>query len=453
VTTAAGSLADPGPAQREALARVVDRWADHRRHSVAAAGAAIELVAVEVLVPGRPGVLDVLAEIDGRLAHAVVGLRRPGDETHVLGSVDEPALGLVEDDYGLAVAVDALHDADTAHLLLGVVAGADTSAGGSGIDAERRGGTVHGAVRLREPGIDVVTVVADDDEATTLAFAHRCTLSVFPWLRPGPHPGVAFLAGLDEAGFNHLAAPIAIWRRAGRDLGVVQELLSGTASGWELAQTSLRDLFDTGGPPESAGGDFGPEARALGTMAGRMHLALDRAFGQRPGDLAGWADEMEAHVAGAPPGSLDAAAVHESAGLLRAAGLHPPLLRTHGDFHLGRTARTDHGWVLADCMPGGTDPESGEPVFHSPLADVAAMLGSFRHAADAAAARGPAVGPSTLAALAERWAARNRRSFLAGYLATPGIEGLVPGDRDLVRRAVALFEAVGGVGRSAGPGA
>ena len=45
-----------------------------------------------------------------------------------------------------------------------------------------------------------------------------------------------------------------------------------------------------------------------------------------------------------------------------------------------------------------------------------------------------------LATLAQAWEARNRRAFVAGYLATPGIGGLVPTDREVVRNLVAVFE-------------
>ena len=408
-STSAGHLGSPDDRQRASLRRALARWRSSRGRPAplsspagdrgtapvgraageGAAGEDIELADVELLRQGRPGVLDVVAEMDGRLAHAVFGLRRPGDELHLVGTVEEPALGLVEDEAGIAVLVDALHDADAAPLLLDAVAG----------DSDR----IREA--RRAPGRSAVAMLRDDEDVVSLVFGQRCSLSVFPWLWRGPHPGVTFLAALDEAGFNHLAAPVAIWRRAGRDLGVVQEVLPGASSGWALAVASLRDMLAAGCSPDAAGGDFAPEALALGRMAARMHLALDRAFGRRSGE-------------------------------------RPPAIRTHGDFHLGRTARTDAGWVLADCMPGGTVPGSDEPVYRSPLADVADMVWSFHHAAVVATSeRGPGPGASRPAELAQAWEARNRRAFMAGYLSTPGIGGLVPADRGAVRGLVAVFEA------------
>ena|GEM_PF-353988 len=453
--------------QRAGIVRALARWCEHQdpegtdhgdapnRHAV--------VVDMELLREGRPGLLDVVAEIGDRLAHVVFALHRTGEELRLLGTVEEPALGVIEDADGFAVVVDAVHDLDASQLLLDAVAG------------EGVRGRPH----------SVVTVVHDGAEATTLGFDRRFTFTVFPWLRHGPHPGVALLAGLDEAGFNHLAAPVAFWRRAGRDLGVVQELVAGAAGGWALALTSLRDLFAGGLSPDTAGGDFAPESFALGTMTARMHLALERAFGRRDDAVSTWVDALQAALSGrademtaaqvlavhlgtetlgrgpatrpnghagdplaargATVGAVPSAverSVHERLEELRSSGLRVASIRTHGDFHLGRTARTDHGWVVSDTMPGGSEPGSDDPVFRPPLADVADFLWSLRYAAAVAASeRGPAAEASRVGELAEAWSARNRRAFLAAYLAAPGIDGLVPSDRQVVRQLAGAFEA------------
>lgn len=404
--------------RRSSLDQLVRAWLTQRGgpdSAGAGTGRGVEVREVEVLVAGRPELLDVVAAVDGRSAHLVIGVRRPGEEAHLLRAGDDQVLGLFDDPEGLGVAVDALHDAELVSLLLGAVMGAGD-----------------------DPG--AVAPVSDDESAVVLAFGDRCTLTVFPWLFDGPHPGVALLVALDEAGFNHLAAPLALWRRGGRDLGLVQELLAGSAGGWALALTSLRDLYGSGGPPEAAGGDFAPEAHALGTMTARMHLALDRAFGRRSGEVSDWVDVAERVVRAGDPSLLEAAGVEATFEGLRSAHLRAPALRTHGDFHLGRTARTDQGWVVSDCMPGGVPPGAEGPVFRSPLADVADMLWSLHHVAGVAATERDPTGQAGLAELARAWEARNRRTFLAGYLATPGIGGLVPADRDVVRKLAAVFE-------------
>lgn len=433
------------------LVRLLERWREQRTDPPGAGGA-IDVVDVELIRPGRPGLIDVVAEMDGRLAHAVFAIRRPGDELHVLGAVEEPTLGTIDDDDGVGLVVDALHDVDAARLLLDAVAG---TTGTADTPATSRDAAV------TEP--PVVSVVRDDGEATSLVFDRRVTLTVFPWLSRTSHPGTTLLAGLDEAGFNHLPAPVAFWRRAGRDLGIVQEILAGASSGWALAISSLRDLVASGLSPDMAGGDFAPEAFALGTMAARMHMALDRAFGRQPGDVAAWVDALAPDALagsadgrggsgrgalGTSEGGADTDTV-ETAGAsteqlldtLRTCGLHPPTIRTHGDFHLGRTARTDHGWVLADAMPGGIVPGAEEPVFRSPLADMADFTWSLHRAAAVAAnERGPASATTRAGDLAAAWEVRNRQAFVAAYLATPGIGALVPADRRVVRRLLRLFE-------------
>ena len=225
----------------------------------------IALVRAEVLLPGRPGLLDVVAQVGGREAHLVAGLRSVGDEPHFLRSAEESALGLLDDEYGLAVCADALHDAELAALLLATVRGV-------------------------QPRPGPTTLLREDDDATVIECGDRGDLMVFPWLSDSPRPDVDLQVALDEAGFNHVAAPLVRWVWEGRDLGVVLEPLADRSSGWALALTSLRDLYASGGTPEAAGGDFGPEARALGTMTARMHLALDRAYLRHSEAVASWVD-------------------------------------------------------------------------------------------------------------------------------------------------------------------
>jgi maltokinase len=405
------------PERAQAARNLVEVWLSHRpAHEVpAVAPADIEPRRAEVLLAGRPGLLDVVAEVGGRLAHVVVGLRSVGDEPHFLRAGDEVALGLLEDDDGLAVCTDALRDAQLAPLLLATL-------------------------REVDPRPGPVASVRDDEEATVLDCGDRGDLIVFPWLRDGRHPAVDLLVALEGAGFNHVAAPLVRWNWEGRDLGVVQEPLADRSGGWALALTSLRDLYALGGRPEAAGGDFGPEAHALGTMTARMHLALDRAFNRQAQPVADWVDEAETTIADADPALLDTPGMADLTKALRAAGARLPAIRTHGDLHLGRTSRTDQGWVVSDCIPGGVPPGATEPTSRSPLADVADLLWSLHQASlEAALERDPA-GRMDLAPLGQAWETRNRRAVLSGYLNTPGITGLTGSDRDVVRNLVAVLE-------------
>ncbi len=389
----------------------------------------VEVFEAEILRRGRPGIVDVVARVGERTLHLVLGLREPGGETKFLAGDDDPVLGVFEDDDGLAVAFDALHDAEVVTELVRHVLGEETDPG-----------------RVRQ--------IRHRADSVTLALEDRLAFTVFTDLVEGPRAGLGLLLALDEVGFNHIAAPVTVWRRFGRDLGIIQEFLAGASSGRALAVTSVRDLYASGGPPELAGGDFGAEAHRLGTMAARMHLGLDQAFGRRPADVGAWADALEAAIRPVAPRLLDRPDVVVLLDELRALTVSCSAIRSHGDFHIGRVARTEQGWYVTDFSAAGrpvtvagivdTAGEAADgadaPVYRSPLADVADLLWSLGAvAADAAAERDPD-NREGLGELAEAWELRNRRAFFAGYLGVAGISGLVPPGREAVRILVSAFE-------------
>ncbi len=400
------------PERDQALRTLVGAWLGLRR--IAPEGR-IDIARYEVLRAGRPGLIDLEARIGDRRAHVVVGLRGVADEPHFLRAGEEAALGLLDDEDGLAVCADALRDAQFAGLLLASVRGVET-----------------------RPG--PVAVLRDDDDATALDCGDRGDLTVFPWPSDSPRPDVDLMVALEESGFNHVAAPLVRWVREGRDLGVVQEPLADRSAGWALALTSLRDFYASRGSPEAAGADFGAEARALGTMTARMHLALDRAFGREHAPVVDWVDEAERAIGESDATLLEAPGVTDLVKWLRESEARLPVIRTHGDFHLGRTARTDQGWVVSDCSPGGVVAPGASVTRRSPLGDVADLLWSLHQASTVAAAERDPTGRLGLAALGHAWEMRNRRAFVAGYLGTAGIGGLVGPDRDLVRRLVSFLE-------------
>ena len=388
--------------------------------------ASLSIASADVIRPGRPGLISVVAELAGLAeiaVHAVLGLRAPGDDVRFLADADDAPLGLLEDERGMAVVFDALSDAELSLLLLGAVGG------GEG-EPER--------VRRVWTTVDSVTLTFDD----------RLSFTVYQQvpMEPGPHPGLELVVALDDVGFNHVPAPYALWRRSGRDLGVAQDYQAGGTGGWALALTSLRDLYALGGLPEQAGGDFATEARHLGTMTARMHLGLDQAFGRQESAVSAWVSAVEEAVTAVDPTQLDDEHIQTALAELRRSPLQAPAIRTHGDFHLGRVSRTDVGWFVIDFSPGGAQGStaamlsSSGPVYRSPLADVADMLWSFHHVAEVAAIERDPTGRLRLTDLAEAWESRNRRAFLGGYLGTPGIDELVPPSDDLARALVSVFE-------------
>ncbi len=366
----------------------------------------------EVLREGRPGLVWLAAEAGATLYQLLVGIRSEADADQQLRRRESAVLGLIEDGSGPAVAYDALVDPELAVYLLGVVTGGGETAS-----------------RVRHVG--------SGRASACLVFDERLVLKLFRRLEQGPNLHVEVALALDEAGFNHLPAPITVWRREERELGLVQEFLAGGTTGWSLAMASLRDLYASGASPEKAGADFGPEARRLGEMTARLHMALERAFGSEPGDPESWRASVARQLAAINVEGdevalevLDALETVEDPG--RAT-------RVHGDFHLGQVMRTEVGWFAVDLSGDPAHSVADRRARASPLRDVAAMLRSFEFAtAVASRERGP--GESDVARLAEAWDRRNRAAFLGGYLGTPGIERILPEQPESFDPVLAAFE-------------
>jgi maltokinase len=426
-----GVTRDPGDEAGSALAGLVASYLARLPGAPETSSQPLHVLEVEEIAAGRPGVVDVVASVGERVVHLPLGLRAPGEESYFLPEGEDPMLGWLEDSHGSAVAFDATSDAQTVTMLLARVAGTEADVG-----------------RVRR--------IHRGHERVTLAIEDRLAFTVFTEVGQGPRPAVDVLLALDEVGFNHLAAPLAVWRRGGRELGLVQEYLAGASTGLDLALTSVRDLYASGGAPELAGGDFGAEAHRIGTMAARMHLALDEAFGRRQGDVRAWADAIESAVARVAPSLLERPDVVDLLAALRATPTVCHAIRSHGDFRLERVARTEQGWhvidftsaqrpsVVAGIVPSEDDARTTDirlpPLYRSPLVDVADMLWSFGHIAATAAEERDPFGQEGLDELARSWSERNRRAFLAGYLGVAGITGLVPTGRDTVQVMTMAFE-------------
>jgi maltokinase len=260
-------------------------------------------------------------------------------------------------------------------------------------------------------------------------------------LPEGPNPDVEVTEALDRVGFNHLAAPIAIWRRDGLDLIMVQEYLAGGSEGWALALTSLRDLYAGGDDPSQAGGDFASEARRLGQMTGKMHLALAEAFGVDRTEFrsVGWPrvlDSIETRLRGVV-GAAWTGSASELVDFLRSVSDPGPAIRVHGDYHLSQVMRTDIGWFVLDFEGEPARPLEERMARTAPLKDVTGMLRSFEYAAHYVLLEREDHESERLQPLADAWESRNREAFVGGYLDTTGIDALLPEGGE-VRQAVTL---------------
>lgn len=358
------------------------------------------------------------AEGDGRGIETVryqlmIGERPNGEQADFLHGQGTAVLGAVGESYYYDAAVDP----ELTLALLNVV----TNGAGT---AER------------------VRPITAEQSNTSVVYDDRLIAKIFRRLPHGDNPDVIVTEALATVGFSHVATPIAVWRRHGDDLVLVQQFLTGGSEGWALALTSLRDLYSARPrDPADAGGDFAAEARRLGQMTGEMHLGLASAFGVDRDAFAStvWpavldsVEERVRRVMGASwPGT--AADVIRS---LRAVDDPGPAIRVHGDYHLGQVMRTDTGWYVLDFEGEPARPIHERQAPTSPFKDVTGMLRSFQYAAHFALLEREDHEMSQLAGLAEAWESRNRQAFLDGYLGTEGIAALLPEGFD-TRAAVSL---------------
>jgi len=361
-------------------------WAQAALGSFGEPSVRTRVVDIEVIQAEHPGMASVVLECRDCTFHLVLGWRPVGIAPGVLGARAGAVLGPARDPHGDVLVYDALADSE---LVVGLLRAASR-----GRETAQRG-------RVVQSLVSHASIVYDD----------RLLMKCYRVLEPRPRPEVVMALGLDAAGFNSMLAPIVHWRRNGRDLALAREYLPGAVEGLALARTSLRDLLaraedsESGKPFEDvglAGGDFGPEMRRLGAVAGRMHLALAEAFGVQ---------QLPAQAATAGSGAA---------------------IRVHGDFHLRRVMRTDGGWMVAGF---GDDPlmgaaagsgSQGEARYASPLEDVADLCRSLHLVAAEAVELQPVRTRAHAQVLASGWERHNIAAFVKGYVSFAGIDRLLP---------------------------
>lgn len=370
------------------------RWA---RHDNAEGPVGIERA--DLLFEGPPMALWLVVRSGSDLYQLVIGLRSA--ETSLdLGERD--ILGRVEVSGSSYVAYDGLADAE-------IVKPLARSMGVSGIEDA------------------IVRPVGAEQSNSSVVLGQKVILKVFRRLQSGTNPDVEVSTGLDQVGFNHLASPLGVWSRDGFDLAVAQEFLAGGSEGWALALTSLRDLYASDEEdPAAAGGDFGAEARRIGEMTARMHIALAEAFGLHPPALEDWAGALSARADRLGIEAGRRRQVEELAGRLRSLGGLIPSIRVHGDYHLGQVMRADAGWFVLDFEGEPARPIEERRLPWPAAKDVAGMLRSFDYAAAVALAERAESEGDLLRARGRSWEQRSRAAFLEGYGAVEGVARVLP---------------------------
>jgi len=279
------------------------------------------------------------------------------------------------------------------------------------------------------------TVMSGEQSNTSLVYGDAMILKVFRRLSDGINPDVELHHALAEAGNTRVAQLLGWvegdWPNARGNhhgtLAIASEFLPSATSGWDLALTSVRDLYaqPEGVSADDAGGDFGGESCRLGQATAEVHADLARMLGDEEMDSAARADlaaEMTARLAAAcvVVPELDPYRSHIAAVYARLSGFTGPMRRqrVHGDLHLGQVMRSATGWRILDFEGEPARPMAARRGLDSPLKDVAGMLRSFDYAA-----RHLLPGaPGTATARAVEWAQWNQDHYLRGYADTIGAE-------------------------------
>jgi len=351
--------------------------------------------------------LCVYPETAPQLAHAFVGEEHGPDGTS-------------------RFVYDALHDKDATGLWV------------QGIrdDASGPGWSFH-----REPTLDELPpggpsiVIGTEQSNTSLIFGDSLILKVFRKVSPGVNPDIEMHSALAAAGNTSIATPLGwlegSWTDPSGDGGVGAEVvaslamsqvfLKGATDGWELALTSVRDLYaEADLHADEVGGDFAGEASRLGAVTGQVHAALAQVLPTgrlERKEMAALAEGMRTRLDRA---AADVPELEPYVESLRTAfdevtALEEPVevQRVHGDFHLGQVMRTLQGWKLLDFEGEPARPLDERRALESPVKDVAGMLRSFDYAARHLLTDHPADNQRAYRAM--EWAQRNREAFLTGY--------------------------------------
>jgi maltokinase len=401
----------------------------------------ISVVADRTIMEGNPTCRHVLVQVDlgedKETYQLLVGSRPelPERLVHV-------TIGAAGDD----ILYDGLHDYVVTQVILQMLAE----------QADEKG------LRFRHlTEVDVHTdltgiVMSAEQSNTSVVFGDDYILKLFRKVSPGLNPDLEITRALAEAGCTSIVPPLA-WLETDlpasasgapggtTTLGMMQPFLRSASEGWQLAVTSVRDLYaEADLHADEVGGDFAAESERLGAATAEVHSLLREVLPSRRADAEEnhataklMHERLDAALEVVPelaPFTADLRTAYDAVAALPAG---VPVQRVHGDFHLGQALRTDSGWVLIDFEGEPARPLAERTALMSPLRDVAGMLRSFDYAARHLLAEQPSA--AGLEYRANEWAERNRDAFCAGYARTAGSD---PRDEDVLLRAFELDKAV-----------
>lgn len=240
----------------------------------------------------------------------------------------------------------------------------------------------------------------------------------------GPHPGPSLLAELSRHGFTGMPRPWGAveWQPADgsspRLLALVVELLPGAVDGWTWLVDDLR---------EAAGGDDSiarSAGVAVGALVAAFHLALAgtsrrSTVSEAAALKASALSDLERALSVSSGASHDVLARfsgHVRAALEAMPVDATPLMRVHGDLHVGQVLRTGSTYALTDFDGNPVVPASSRSAEQPTALDVAGMAQSFTHAGLVVQKHHPNLSPERVDGVARI----ARSAFLSTYRDTLG---------------------------------
>jgi len=265
-----------------------------------------------------------------------------------------------------------------------------------------------------------------DQSNESVVVGDRAVVKLFPRTRPGPQAGVDLPAHLAAVGFGEIPTPLGSILWCGDTLiASVAWFVPGASDGWAWY---VDDVVDACERDDWAVADA--HAGAVGALVARLHRALATPSAVFPSPvaeagaerIAAWRAAADARLeealgltSGAEGERLREVAPAAAAVIASLTAIDgTPVMRIHGDLHVGQVLRGGDGALSVNDFDGNPlAPDRTAP--DAPARDVAAMTCALDHVGRVVARRSP-----SHAAAAAAWAERSRTAFLGAYQAGLG---------------------------------
>lgn len=316
-------------------------------------------------------------------------------------------------------------------------------------------------------------VLSGEQSNTSISYADKWLVKFFRKFETGAHPEVEMTEHLMRHQFNVSPLLSTMNLRAGKCDGVLAILTHYTAhqgDGWLFTLGEIARLFDrvidTRSTQmqlpvnEAIGVTYPDRAAQLGKITAQMHGALaepsdnasfsplpftsddgrslyqgmkanaTRVLGELQRQLPSLPQEVQAIGETVLKSREEILQVYEK---LLNANIRCPLIRVHGDFHLGQVLNTGQDFVVIDFEGEPRLSLSERRLRRPALRDVAGMIRSFGYAAATALQEVSEEDRETLQPWAEAWTDKVVESYLNAYLEEARGKSFIPEDCENTR--------------------